>query len=63
MECRLCNKGLFEIGGYLERVNEKGVPGIWECRPNCAADLPQETNLLLAIEGDPDPDATQQQEG
>ena len=56
-KCRLCHRGMFEIGGYLERVNEKGGDGIWECRPNCGADIPQETNLLLAIEGDPEPDA------
>lgn len=34
----------------MKRVNEKGVKGIWECRPTCDADLPQETNLMLAIE-------------
>lgn len=53
-KCRLCGKGIEEIGGYLHRVNEKGVPGIWECRPTCDADLPQETNLLLALEGEPE---------
>ena len=52
-ECRKCGKGPHAIGGYLQRVNEKGVPGIWECRPNCEADLPQDTRVLLAIEGDP----------
>lgn len=52
MKCRLCNKGLNEIGGYLQRVNPKGETGIWECRPCCEADLPQETNLLLALEQD-----------
>ena len=48
--CRLCGKAAYEIGGYLTRVNEKGVPGIWECRPTCDADLPFETNLILALE-------------
>jgi hypothetical protein len=52
MKCRLCNKGPLEIGGYLQRVNPKGETGIWECRPCCEADLPQETNLLLALEQD-----------
>lgn len=48
--CRLCNKGINDIkGAYLTRVNEKGVPGIWECRPNCGAVLTQETLLLIAI--------------
>lgn len=55
MNCRICGKTALEIGGYLQRVNEKGVPGIWECRPNCSADLPQDTRLLLAIEGDETP--------
>ena len=50
MNCRLCGKHISEIGGYLARVNPKGVEGIWECRPSCFADLPQETNLLLALE-------------
>jgi len=54
MKCRLCGKGAQEIGGYLHRVNEKGVIGIWECRPNCHADLPFETNLLLAIAAEDD---------
>ena len=53
MKCRTCGKGIAEIGGYLTRVNPKGeVPAVWECRPNCSADLPQDTRLLLAIEGD-----------
>lgn len=50
MKCRLCNKGPLQIGGYLQRVNPKGETGIWECRPCCEADLPQETNLLLALD-------------
>ena len=54
MHCRLCGKKIDQIGGYLHRVNPKGVEGIWECRPTCNADLPQETNLLLAIVGEPD---------
>lgn len=35
--CRLCGRHATEVEGYLERVNEKGVPGIWECRPPCGA--------------------------
>ena len=27
---------------------------LWECRPNCHADLPFETNLLLAIAAEDD---------
>jgi len=50
--CRLCGKSVQECGGYLQRVNEKGVPGLWECRPNCSADLPRDTAFLLAVEGE-----------
>lgn len=52
-KCRLCGKGPLEIGGYLTRVNEKGVEGIWECRPSCDADLPPDTRLLMALEIEP----------
>ena len=52
MKCQLCGKSIQEIGGYLHRVNEKGVPGIWECRPSCNVKLTQEENLLLALEDD-----------
>lgn len=56
MQCRICGKSVTEIGGWLERVNEKGVPGIWECRPNCSADLPHDERIMGAIEGmDSDP--------
>lgn len=48
--CRLCGKTLFEIKGYLSRVNEKGVPGIWECRPNCND---EDERVIAAIEGKP----------
>ena len=52
MICRKCGKTALEIGGYLARVNEKGVAGIWECRPVCGADLPQDTKLMLARTGE-----------
>lgn len=51
MKCQLCGKSIQEIGGYLHRVNEKGVPGIWECRPSCNVKLTQGENLLLALGG------------
>lgn len=51
MKCRLCNRTLFECGGYLERVNEKGVPGVWECRPTCGAKLTNEQAVLAALKG------------
>ncbi len=34
MQCRLCNKKP-NHNTVLLRVNEKGVPGIWECSPSC----------------------------
>jgi len=49
-ECRLCGKGAWEIGGYLHRVNELGVTGIWECRPSCDADQTFQENLFAALE-------------
>lgn len=53
IQCRKCGKTMQECKGYLERMNEKGVPGIWECRPSCDADLPLDMRVLLAIEGEP----------
>ena len=50
MKCRMCGKGVFEIKGFLHRVNEKGVPGIWECRPSCDANLSQDDAVIAAIE-------------
>lgn len=52
--CRKCKKDAQSIKGYLARVNEKGVPGIWECRPSCDATLSPEQALIAAIEGDGD---------
>lgn len=52
MKCRKCEKGANEIGGYLTRVNELGVAGIWECRPFCESQLDQEEKTILAIIGE-----------
>lgn len=52
IRCRLCNRDLKECGGWLARVNEKGVPGIFECRPSCQTELPQDRAVLGAILGD-----------
>lgn len=52
MNCRLCNRSMYEIGGYLQRVNETGVAGIWECRPSCDAKLSPDDAILQAITGD-----------
>lgn len=54
MKCRLCGKDATEIRGYLARVNELGVDGVWECRPSCDADLSDEERIIAAIEGESD---------
>lgn len=53
IRCRLCEKTCHEIHGYLTRVNEKGVDGIWECRPSCDSRLNTTEAVLAAIDGDP----------
>jgi hypothetical protein len=52
MKCRLCGKNVFECGGWLERVNETGVDGIWECRPDCNTTICEDDAVLGAIEGE-----------
>lgn len=51
MRCRLCGRGIDEAS-WLTRVNETGQPGVWECRPTCGIQVPQEDALLAAIEDD-----------
>lgn len=51
LKCRKCGKSAPEIRGWLERVNERGVPGIWECRPSCDAKPTNEEAILGAING------------
>lgn len=52
IKCRLCGKLGSELSGVvLTRVNEKGVEGIWECRPICGAQLPADECILAAIDG------------
>jgi len=49
--CRKCGVHINDLhGAYLARVNEKGVPGIWECRPQCGATLTEEEAVLAALE-------------
>lgn len=50
--CQLCGKSVHEASGFLQRVNEKGVPAIWECRPNCEAPFNDAERLGVAIFGD-----------
>ncbi len=55
MKCHKCGTPIMEVpdGIYLQRVNEKGVDGIWECRPNCGQPLPsQDAAVLAAIQGE-----------
>lgn len=49
MKCRLCGRTVHEIKGFLQRVNEKGVAGIWECRPSCDTNITNEEAVLLAV--------------
>jgi hypothetical protein len=52
ISCRLCGtKGSEAKGVVLQRVNEKGVEGIWECRPICGAQMSDVDALHAAIEG------------
>ena len=51
MVCRKCGKSATEIGGWLTRVNEIGIKGIWECKPDCEAILPPDIRVIQAIEG------------
>lgn len=53
-KCRLCGKGPFEIGGYLQRINPKGEDGIFECRPSCDAKITNEEKIISAIENTED---------
>ena len=54
VRCRLCKRDPNEINGCLRRVNEKGVPGIWECRPYCNTNISREDAIMLAITGGED---------
>lgn len=49
--CRRCGKDANNIRGWLLRVNETGVAGIWECRPSCDAVLSLDERLIGAIDG------------
>lgn len=51
MKCHLCGISAQQCKGWLTRINEKGVEGVWECMPMCGANLPQEERLKGAIEG------------
>ena len=54
--CHKCQKNQSQINGWLERVNERGVPGIFECRPHCDCILTQEQRIIGALTGRaPDP--------
>lgn len=52
IKCRKCGiRGHGARGVVLQRVNEKGVEGVWECRPICAAQMSDGDVLEAAIEG------------
>lgn len=62
MECSKCGRSLHDGNAWLARVNAKGQPGVWECRPNCDADLPNDVAVQWAVEGEP-PALTEKEEG
>jgi hypothetical protein len=51
--CRLCGKTALEIKGYLNRTNEFGVKGVWECVPSCHPGLREAALLCLQTNGGP----------
>lgn len=52
IKCRQCGvEGHNAKGVVLQRMNEKGVEGIWECRPICGAQLSPDVGIVAAIEG------------
>lgn len=57
MRCRTCKKHVAD-GASLIRMNETGVPGIWECAPGTGCNLipgdrepTQDEKLIDALEG------------
>lgn len=52
LKCRLCLRGASDINGYLHRVNEKGVIGVWECRPFCNTNISNEEAVTRAVRGE-----------
>ena len=52
IKCRKCGIAGHEAHGVvLQRVNELGVEGVWECRPVCGAQMDYDDVLVAAIEG------------
>jgi len=49
MHCRKCKREAWESGNCMIRMNERGVPGIFECKPSCFNDNTFEENLDLAL--------------
>lgn len=56
LKCRKCKQDPLQAaarGAYLGRVNEKGVPGIWQCVPSCEHKHgDQDDALIHAVLGD-----------
>jgi hypothetical protein len=48
--CRICGATPQNCTGWLERQNEKGVEGVWECRPACGVQLSEDDKVLGAID-------------
>jgi len=47
--CHRCGKDSYQCGGWLHRINKKGIFGIWECQPSCDAKLLKEERLFAAL--------------
>lgn len=50
MKCNKCGAPAWTPGKYMIRVNEVGVDGVFECRPNCGHEMSQEDALLRALD-------------
>lgn len=53
-ECRKCRRDPISVsrrGAYLELVNEKGAPGVWQCNPSCDYLHGGQDDALLAALG------------
>lgn len=45
--CRKCGATPWADSVCLVRVNEKGVPGIWECSPTCGHIFKDQADAIL----------------
>lgn len=49
MKCTKCGSSIFNMPDrYLERINPKGEPGIFECCPSCVGGYSSEEKAILS---------------